>query len=226
MKYRDTYRIVTQISRYVSHRDFRYRATPRCRHSVLFQYNIMTIVYMTNERHTTNIYTASLPARRPPARLPAYLPARSPARQPARLPARPPACPSVRRSVHPSVHPPVRPSVHPSVHPPVRLSARLPVRPSVRLSTSLCVFSQIRPWKNCHSDIWYGAIKLTVITCQSRLIQTGAGWLFQVLLHRCTNFDLCAWCSATCLKLSLQIFVNKPCLLSLQLKRCEQICFW
>ena len=29
MKYRDTYRIVTQVSRYVSHRDFRYRATPR-----------------------------------------------------------------------------------------------------------------------------------------------------------------------------------------------------
>ena len=28
MKYRDTYRIVTQVSRYVSHRDFRYRATP------------------------------------------------------------------------------------------------------------------------------------------------------------------------------------------------------
>ena len=28
-KYRDTYRIVTQVSRYVSHRDFRYRATPR-----------------------------------------------------------------------------------------------------------------------------------------------------------------------------------------------------
>ena len=29
MKYRDTYRIVTQVSRYVSHRDFRYRATPK-----------------------------------------------------------------------------------------------------------------------------------------------------------------------------------------------------
>ena len=28
MKYRDTYRIVTQVSRYVSYRDFRYRATP------------------------------------------------------------------------------------------------------------------------------------------------------------------------------------------------------
>ena len=28
MKYRDTYRIVTQVSRYVSHRDFRYRAAP------------------------------------------------------------------------------------------------------------------------------------------------------------------------------------------------------
>ena len=28
MKYRDTYRIVTRVSRYVSHRDFRYRATP------------------------------------------------------------------------------------------------------------------------------------------------------------------------------------------------------
>ena len=28
MKYRDTYRIVTQVSQYVSHRDFRYRATP------------------------------------------------------------------------------------------------------------------------------------------------------------------------------------------------------
>ena len=28
MKYRETYRIVTQVSRYVSHRDFRYRATP------------------------------------------------------------------------------------------------------------------------------------------------------------------------------------------------------
>ena len=28
MKYRDTYRILTQVSRYVSHRDFRYRATP------------------------------------------------------------------------------------------------------------------------------------------------------------------------------------------------------
>ena len=28
MKYRDTYRIVTQVSRYVSHRDFRYRVTP------------------------------------------------------------------------------------------------------------------------------------------------------------------------------------------------------
>ena len=28
MKYRDTYRIVTQVSRYVSRRDFRYRATP------------------------------------------------------------------------------------------------------------------------------------------------------------------------------------------------------
>ena len=28
MKYRDAYRIVTQVSRYVSHRDFRYRATP------------------------------------------------------------------------------------------------------------------------------------------------------------------------------------------------------
>ena len=30
MKYRDTYRIVTQVSRYVSRRDFRYRATPSC----------------------------------------------------------------------------------------------------------------------------------------------------------------------------------------------------
>ena len=28
MKYRDTYRIVTRVSRYVLHRDFRYRATP------------------------------------------------------------------------------------------------------------------------------------------------------------------------------------------------------
>ena len=28
MKYRDTYRIVTEVSRYVSQRDFRYRATP------------------------------------------------------------------------------------------------------------------------------------------------------------------------------------------------------
>ena len=28
MKYRDTYRIVTQVSRYVAHRDFRYRAIP------------------------------------------------------------------------------------------------------------------------------------------------------------------------------------------------------
>ena len=28
MKYRDTYRIVTQVSRYVSHRDVMYRATP------------------------------------------------------------------------------------------------------------------------------------------------------------------------------------------------------
>ena len=28
MKYRDTYRIVTQVSRYVSHHDFMYRATP------------------------------------------------------------------------------------------------------------------------------------------------------------------------------------------------------
>ena len=28
MKYRDTYRIVNQVSRYVSHRDFRYRAIP------------------------------------------------------------------------------------------------------------------------------------------------------------------------------------------------------
>ena len=28
MKYRDTYRIMTQVSRYVSHREFRYRATP------------------------------------------------------------------------------------------------------------------------------------------------------------------------------------------------------
>ena len=32
MKYRDTYRIVTQVSRYVSHRDFRYRATPNDDH--------------------------------------------------------------------------------------------------------------------------------------------------------------------------------------------------
>ena len=35
MKYRDTYRIVTQVSRYVSHRDFRYRATPIERITVL-----------------------------------------------------------------------------------------------------------------------------------------------------------------------------------------------
>ena len=28
MKYRDTYRIVTRVSRYVSHRELRYRATP------------------------------------------------------------------------------------------------------------------------------------------------------------------------------------------------------
>ena len=138
MKYRDTYRIVTQISRYVSHRDFRYRATPRCRHSVLFQYNIMTIVYMTNERHTTNIYTASLPARRPPASLPAC--------PLARPPACPPASPPARLPIGPSVRPPVRPSARPSVRPPVRPSARPsvspPARPSVRLSTCpLCFFT-------------------------------------------------------------------------------------
>ena len=37
MKYRDTYRIMTQVSRYVSHRDFRYRATPSALRFILLQ---------------------------------------------------------------------------------------------------------------------------------------------------------------------------------------------
>ena len=40
--YRDTYRIVTQVSRYVSHRDFRYRAIPNEEPSCSFGVNSLS----------------------------------------------------------------------------------------------------------------------------------------------------------------------------------------
>ena len=55
MKYRDTYRIVTQVSRYVSHRDFRYRATPTFAIIIRFwdYYNLQYHYFNVWEHYTT-----------------------------------------------------------------------------------------------------------------------------------------------------------------------------
>ena len=69
MKYCDTYRIVTQVSRYVSHRDFRYRAAPighrLVNDATSVNHDRKNLLFFKRRRRKTNVQRERISARVP-----------------------------------------------------------------------------------------------------------------------------------------------------------------